>query len=939
LLTWKSSDSFFMQRYPGGPDTTGSYPASNQAEFIQHLTPFDRVDVNCHVGSGACNYSSNPATPNAWGLSNTDPKAPADNTTNSSSVTATTGTTSSTFTTVTVKWTDSDTPTAGSYNVYRASTTTTVTACPSYPNSPAAAGTSAYVKAGTVADKDPAATNGATTYSFADPGLTPNTQYCYVVSAVDGTDENVHTGPTSVIVGFGPTAPTPISTQSVLTQGSNAGQVNNILDSGDTLQFTFSNVSTNPLTVTSGASITLSDSYGAVVSLTNGTNATFLVSGGGTVLTISVTGAPTLISPATPGSTSPTPTSLNTQAGAGQAIVVVSETGIGSAAGAWNLPASGCQSDAPSGCSATNTRENSGTTASNGATHTTSDNLDNPVAAVSTGNFTVDTSTNTITISHFASSGNNHIDNNDAFIFTDGNGNQIASGTWSNTTDTTVHPSPALTPGQTIYFVYTYQFSNNTGTTATRNTNWPSRTTQLSAPTTTPTVNSVSGTQGSATIVVHWNLAVNEVGPASNYTVTGPGGPYTGTATSGSGTPDITVTLDHALATGTTGPYTLSVAAGTVTNSSTGTPNPAQTKVFSPPTSAPTVAGVSPSNGPAAGGTAVDVFGTGFQPGAGVWFLCTTANATQTATFVSSTQLHIASTTANPDGSTTSTCDVKVQNPDLGTDTKTSAWTYTVGAPVLVTAVPDPSTKKIHLTFNQNVTCPTSALAVAAWNFDNLNNSASVGSSGAPASVTNNPGANPQMCDLNYTGFLQTITKNDYGQIDYAQPALAGDRVTGTGGDMSSFGTPGSTNGRPADAPTQVSMTSVAGFASSGGFDGEDVDITLNEAVNCSGQTNATHTFGTVDKGDFTVTINGVFNDVVTSVGCSFPTNGQTKVVELFLTNSLTSGQTITVTSQFSFGDFNTVLEYRHGFYITGVVHRSDGNGEATGEVNTALVP
>jgi hypothetical protein len=95
---------------------------------------------------------------------------------------------------------------------------------------------------------------------------------------------------------------------------------------------------------------------------------------------------------------------------------------------------------------------------------------------------------------------------------------------------------------------------------------------------------------------------------------------------------------------------------------------------------APTVTGISPANGPTAGGTTVTITGTGFVDGATV----TIGGASATGvTFVNATTIN-ATTPARTAGAK----DVMVTNPDTQTGTLTSGFTYiTNTAPTFVGAV------------------------------------------------------------------------------------------------------------------------------------------------------------------------------------------------------------------------------------------------------------
>jgi hypothetical protein len=91
----------------------------------------------------------------------------------------------------------------------------------------------------------------------------------------------------------------------------------------------------------------------------------------------------------------------------------------------------------------------------------------------------------------------------------------------------------------------------------------------------------------------------------------------------------------------------------------------------SPP--APTLASVTPSRGPAAGGTTTTLSGTNFVSGATVSF-CGTAAAS--VTFQSATQL-TAATPAHAAGA----CDVQVRNPDSQSATLAGGFTFTMATP------------------------------------------------------------------------------------------------------------------------------------------------------------------------------------------------------------------------------------------------------------------
>jgi uncharacterized repeat protein (TIGR03803 family) len=97
------------------------------------------------------------------------------------------------------------------------------------------------------------------------------------------------------------------------------------------------------------------------------------------------------------------------------------------------------------------------------------------------------------------------------------------------------------------------------------------------------------------------------------------------------------------------------------------------------PGPSPTVARVSPSIGPASGGTVTTISGTDFQPGAGVIFGGTPA---ATVTYVSATTIY-ALTPAHAAGAVT----VTVTNPDLQAGSMAAAYAYSDAASPSVTMI------------------------------------------------------------------------------------------------------------------------------------------------------------------------------------------------------------------------------------------------------------
>jgi hypothetical protein len=99
---------------------------------------------------------------------------------------------------------------------------------------------------------------------------------------------------------------------------------------------------------------------------------------------------------------------------------------------------------------------------------------------------------------------------------------------------------------------------------------------------------------------------------------------------------------------------------------------------------APTIASISPTSGPSAGGTAVTITGSGFQSGATVQF----GGVAGTAVTVNSPGSITATTPAHATGNLPSLAvDVVVSNPDSQTATLASAFTYQAPPSVAMTSI------------------------------------------------------------------------------------------------------------------------------------------------------------------------------------------------------------------------------------------------------------
>jgi hypothetical protein len=128
---------------------------------------------------------------------------------------------------------------------------------------------------------------GATTYD--DEDVAPGT-YQYRVESITHDDygSSSLSEPASATVTApppGPVAGDPISESAVFQDPDSNG----LVSSGDTLVVTFNEPMAAP---GAGDSIEITDGDGTVITITNGTNATFALSGNGATLSITLTGAP-----------------------------------------------------------------------------------------------------------------------------------------------------------------------------------------------------------------------------------------------------------------------------------------------------------------------------------------------------------------------------------------------------------------------------------------------------------------------------------------------------------------------------------------------------------------------------------------------------------------------------------------------------------------------
>lgn len=271
----------------------------------------------------------------------------------------------------------------------------------------------------------------------------------------------------------------------------------------------------------------------------------------------------------------------------------------------------------------------------------------------------------------------------------------------------------------------------------------------------------------------------------------------TATAPPGSGTVDVTVT----------GPN------GTSTTSS------ADHYTFSAPVTAPTITGISPTGGPAAGSTSVDITGTGFTGATQVDFGA--GNPAVTYKVNSATDI----TAVSPAGTAGATVNVTVTGPN-GTSAKSSAdqFTYQSG-PVITGVSPDTGSTDGGTKVTVSGTGFSGALDV----YFGLNQASSFTvTSNTSITATSPPGA-PGAVDITVVtpnGFTSPVTADTFTYVQPAPvlkainpssgPTTGGTTVTLTGTDLGgvtavAFGpNAGTITGNTA---TSVTVTSPAGKA------------------------------------------------------------------------------------------------------------------------------
>jgi hypothetical protein len=324
-ISFAQFDSWLSGATPATPAST--QPAGSPGN---PLVPGDTINVASYNAAGPSEFGFLDDAPGATsGLTTTSPSA---------------GTAHLNWTGPTNPDVANDTDNTAGYNIWRMQTAGTSAggAC-------AAVGTWQLVTT-TVAT---GGTAPGTTYTDSSACLAGGGTFSYAVAAMANNPNDNETGPNSntssvTVTSVAPAAALPpVSTSSVLTQGAvcPTDPQHCALISGDTLSFIFqtddvsgTNVSaTNPITVSPTASFQFADNFGERSTVTCGTNATCSISNGGTQLNIVLTANPHQDNVATASSGSPTPSLLNTS----QIVSVVSATGVSGPAGPWNLAFSG----------------------------------------------------------------------------------------------------------------------------------------------------------------------------------------------------------------------------------------------------------------------------------------------------------------------------------------------------------------------------------------------------------------------------------------------------------------------------------------------------------------------------------------------------------------------------------------------------------------------
>lgn len=705
-------------------------------------------------------------------------------------------------------------------------------------------------------------------------------------------------------------------------------------EGGDSVTFAFTTGTPNlPMTVAANASITLSNVLGQTLTLTNGVNAT-MVSGGvnnqDVVVTITGTAGAPITSfctggPDIDGSSTTCYGVYNTFPDTA-AVAVSSATGIGDGNGSWNLPASGqTESGSPNPATFNRTgftnfvedRAGSGNGTYDEGTNNGSNQRPSLYqglpTAIATSAITLQTTTSGSATGVFVAGSPASVGDlvsGDTIDLYDGNGNQIATGTYDSSAGTLLSPATAIPPGSTIYVVY---FDNAGPTAGGGNSPWtgtstysgePSQTTTGAVPTVVPSVAKVTGGANGGDVVVTWSSPVSSSGPASDFTIYDQSD-STLIATATSAAPvgstcnvsyaivtDCTydITLNSPLTLGKI--YNLNVSAGAVQSKEyVNAPNGAQAFEFTAlPAPVDTLvvstgpAGATPS-GPSTNQTAPVWTGTATSgPGSTVTSVIGTVKSTapgESCAAGCSSPVTVLTGAGTSSVSWTFTSPLSLEN---GTYKVTFTVSDTSGGVLAVTgyfveggtvpaitgAVVNARAGTITVSFNENVSCPSAG--ASAWGYTNsyAGQPGAGTATGSPTSVTS---SGSTTCVLNFSG---TTGSNDYGPVVYTQPGSNQVVSSVAGGPLLPSSTVTATD---TSAP---SMFTVSGVALSG-----TLTLTYDEAVRCSTLN------GSGPGTDYEVWLNGV-QVVVANETCT-GTNNATVTLTVPASDMAVSGMTILV--------------------------------------------
>lgn len=238
-------------------DNAGTCENVSQSAFESALSAGDMLDESSIYGDK--DSATAGADNSTLCIQNTNPDAPSSVNANRVNDTS-----------ATVDIADDDTA-QDSFNIYRASTTNTTDACPNF-NVAGADNRDKFALVGSVAEDGD---NAAPEESFTDTGLTPNTQYCYAVTAVnDGDESDTATSDSTVTLAAGDTAE-PVSQRAEVTNDEVANVFDEgTLSSGDVHRIVFDEPIEAP---GAGDTYRVVDAQGEYANITQGVNATMSV--------------------------------------------------------------------------------------------------------------------------------------------------------------------------------------------------------------------------------------------------------------------------------------------------------------------------------------------------------------------------------------------------------------------------------------------------------------------------------------------------------------------------------------------------------------------------------------------------------------------------------------------------------------------------------------